>query len=381
MKKVLFVLILLTSFGLFAEKPVVAVLEIDNKTAGKNKLSNYDAELIADLMRDELIQSNELTVMSRDDMESAIAQHVKKSHQLNKDKNYAIELGKQISARYIITSQIKTDGKIFRIFAEIIDTEKGSSDRSGKAKFAMDDDSKDSAIANLIRQLLGERDESFRPKKSEDQIDCENARVENIAESWEAYLTVHPKGICAHEAKEKLDEMDCQKAVRVNTIEVWEDYLDNRNGKCKIEAIKNIKKLKNTASRNQNTASGFQQNPSSAAITAEKIGDLYWSDKAPKKMNFNEARNYCRRLNEGGITEWRLPDINELRILIQNCPASLSGSSCRSNNSGEYSVLGDTENLWSSSFKSDSKAYIVDFLKGGIDDQHIGNTNNVRCVK
>ena len=165
MRKIFIVLTLfLLSFGLFAEKPVVAVWEIDNKTVGKNKLSQYDAELIADLMRDELIQSNEFRVMSKDEMESAIAQHVKKSHQLNKDKNYAIELGKQISARYVVTSWIKTDGNSFRMFAEITDTETAETTHSGRAKFVMDGDSKDAAIASLIRQLLGERDESFRPK-------------------------------------------------------------------------------------------------------------------------------------------------------------------------------------------------------------------------
>jgi len=156
----------LLSFSLFAAKPVVAVMEIENKTSGKNRLSSDEAELIADLMRSELIKTNEFDVMSKEDMEEAIAKHVKKSHQLNKDSKYAIELGKQISARHIITSYIKTDGNSFRIFAEMIDTEIGKSPRSGNAKFAKNDDSKDTAIANLIKQLLGKRDEKSKNETS-----------------------------------------------------------------------------------------------------------------------------------------------------------------------------------------------------------------------
>ncbi len=406
MKKLISILILLSSFGLFADKPIVAVLEIENKASGKNGLSNDEVELIAELMRSEMIQTNEFNVMRKDEMEAAIAQHVKKSHQLNRDSNYAIELGKTISARYIITSKILKDGTSFRISAEMIDTEIGRSPRSGNAKFRMDDDdSKDKAIVSLIKQLLGEREESLHPKKSEDQIECEKARVENISESWEAYLEFYPNGVCAKEAKEKLDEIACQQASRSNTIEAWQEYLDNFNGNCRIEASKNIKKLKKAASRQytQSSNSQISQTQSSAQdVTVEKVGSLYWSEVAPKKMNYNEANNYCRRLNEGGISGWRLPTIDELRTVVQNCKGTVPGGACRvsevngclasnclssscqcgANSTGKYSILGDSAiYLWSSSFKSNDRVYLVDFSRGGINSQYVGNSYNVRCVK
>lgn len=246
MRKIFTILaLLLLSFGLFAEKPAVAVWEIDNKTVGKNKLSQYDVELIADLMRDELIQSNEFRVMSKDEMESAIAQHVKKSHQLNKDKNYAIELGKQISARYVVTSWIKSDGNSFRMFAEITDTETAEAKHSGRAKFVMDDDSKDAAIASLIRQLLGIRDEATRPKKSDDQLACEKARSSRDAAGWIAYKKIHPDGICIEEADRELDKMGCELAKSRNTVEDWEKYLDRHpKGSCSMDAEIAILRLK-----------------------------------------------------------------------------------------------------------------------------------------
>lgn len=306
MKKLILILIFFSAFGLFAAKPVVAVLEIENKTTGNNKLTRDEAELIADLMRSELIQSNEFDVMRKDEMELAIAKHVKQSHQLNRDSKYAIELGKTISAKYIIITHIKSDGKDFRIFAEMIDTEIGRSPRSGKARFSRKGDSKDAAITSLINQLLGIR--------------------------------------------------------------------ERRTSRQEASAL-----------------------PSAT----ETNSSLYWSEKAPKKMNLNEAQGYCSRLKEGGNSGWRLPSIDELRMLIRNCSATQSSGSCKvsenngclaskclqgscqcvSNKTGKYSIFGDTEYLWSSSLKSNDRAYLVDFSRGGISSQYIGNSYSVRCVK
>ena len=404
------ILILLSSFGLFADKPIVAVLEIENKASGKDGLSNDEVELIAELMRSELIQTNEFNVMRKDEMEAAIAQHVKKSHQLNRDSKYAIELGKTISARYIITSKILKDGKKFRISAEMIDTEIGRSPRSGNAKFTMDDDdSKDTAIVSLIKQLLGERDESFRPKKSEVQIECEKARADGSVEAWEIFLQFYSdsNSDCVLEARKKLEEIAYQNAMNIDNLEGWQEYLEkypSNNKSHIIEANKRINKLKKAVSKYiQSSNSQISQSQLPAqGVTVEKVGSLYWSEVAPKKMNYNEANNYCRRLNEGGISGWRLPTIDELRTVIQNCNGTVPGGACRvsevngclasnclsnscqcgASSTGKYSVLGDAAiYLWSSSFKSNDRVYLVDFSRGGINSQYVGNSYNVRCVK
>ena len=410
MKKIIFALTFLSFFGLFAEKPVVAVLEIENKTSGKSGLSSDEIELIAELMRSELIQTNEFNVMRKDEMETAIAQHIKKSHQPNRDSKYAIELGKTISARYIIISKILKDGKKFRISAEMIDTERGSSPHSGNAKFTLDDDdSKDIAIASLIKQLLGEREESFRPKKSEVQIECEKARADGSVEAWEIFLRFYSdsNSECVLEARKKLEEIAYQNAMNIDTLESWQEYLEkypSNNKSHIIEANKRINKLKkaNVVQQNQNVNYGNPQSQISVAqeITAEKIGDFYWSEVASTKMNYNEAQNYCRRLKEGGISGWRLPTIDELRTLVQNCPGTMTGGVCKisaehgclasyclssscqcgSNNSGKYSVFGDRVYLWSSS-QSGERVYVIDFSRAGISSQYSGNKQNVRCIK
>ena len=56
---------------------------------------------------------------------------------------------------------------------------------------------------------------------------------------------------------------------------------------------------------------------------------LNWSDIAQKVMTWKEADSYCSDLEENGLSDWRLPNIDELRTLIQNCDLTEPGGSCR----------------------------------------------------
>lgn len=125
--------------------------------------------------------------------------------------------------------------------------------------------------------------------------------------------------------------------------------------------------------------------------------ELRWSKKAPNKMNYIDAKSYCKNL--GG----RLPTISELRTLIQNCPKTetdgpcgvadncLHGDSCwnkacggcSTDKSGEYSVFGDTETFWSSSVlpgNTDSTWY-VGFGNGYVSIGSRSYGSYVRCVR
>lgn len=124
---------------------------------------------------------------------------------------------------------------------------------------------------------------------------------------------------------------------------------------------------------------------------------LYWSDKADYSMYWIDAAAYCEYL--GG----RLPTISELRTLVQNCPAGETGFKCRvtdyclyyndcwsdtcngceNDESGKYSVFGDTEWFWSSSELSDyaNLAWLVNFNFGGVYDSFKNFKFNVRCVQ
>lgn len=132
---------------------------------------------------------------------------------------------------------------------------------------------------------------------------------------------------------------------------------------------------------------------------------LQWSDKAQQQMNWNDAINYCKNLNEQGHSDWRLPNIDELRTLIINHDGTKTGGTCKiSEKSGKlssndisivdcaygrtgnnFSKLGDSDWFWSSSLMSDNKHYAFrvfftegNILQGSNDDLF---KHNVRCVR
>ena len=133
--------------------------------------------------------------------------------------------------------------------------------------------------------------------------------------------------------------------------------------------------------------------------------ELQWSDITKKKMNWSQAAEYCKNLNENGRSDWRLPDLDELRTLVQNCPGTETGGSCKaseksgclsgecwtsedcascpSDPSGKYSKLGDTDWFWSSSTTSDNTldAWGINFDSGVCGRKlHKTTAYNFRCV-
>jgi hypothetical protein len=125
-----------------------------------------------------------------------------------------------------------------------------------------------------------------------------------------------------------------------------------------------------------------------------------WSDKSSSTMEWQDAMDYCEGM--GG----KLPNIQELRTLIQNCPeieypqpdsqdswceiedpdklASGDGTDdCSPGCSGDLNIFGDTGWFWSSSVRSDDTdhAWVVDFTLGKVNDSLWYYVNYVRCVK
>ncbi|MBR6244279.1 DUF1566 domain-containing protein [bacterium] len=128
-----------------------------------------------------------------------------------------------------------------------------------------------------------------------------------------------------------------------------------------------------------------------------------WSSRSSSKMNWQSAINYCQNLNEGGHSDWRLPNIDELRGLIKNCPKTETGGECRissnclslscwqpqgscfCNPGGYYSKLEDNHEvmLWSSSTCSDEidRAGFVSSSAAGVYFIYKSTNIYVRCVR
>ncbi len=132
-------------------------------------------------------------------------------------------------------------------------------------------------------------------------------------------------------------------------------------------------------------------------VTDQTYAGLEWSTLSEEMMNWQEAVDYCIAMGA------RLPNINELRKIIINCPGSTYGGACqisdpdcltmeclredcRCDGSAEsYSALGDGKgiHLWSSSFLLDvsNGAWRVSFVSGDIDPEGKDNGCLARCVR
>ena len=219
---------------------------------------------------------------------------------------------------------------------------------------------------------------------TQDQQACERARKDNSILTWELYLDSFPRGVCAEEAKNTMDRSACNKAEQDSTIESWEKYLNKYpKGECSFSAKVEIKRITDIINK------------------ARKIGDLIWSEQPSNKMTYYEAKQYCENLSEIGFTNWRLPNIDELRMLIQNHAGTETGGTCRiSEKAGKLSSKDLTNNcrgrsgnnfskfddkglLWSSSTRSDStgSAWFINFSDGTVDYSYANYAYFVRCVR
>ena len=150
---------------------------------------------------------------------------------------------------------------------------------------------------------------------------------------------------------------------------------------------------------------GSQKTKSSKVQT--QTGNLQWSKVAPKVLDLNDAISYCKNLNEAGHSDWKLPNIDELRSLIIDseyteiggkCKISeiagqlssdlvgLHDSICRGNSGDNNSKLGDTGTFLSSSTVTETGGpWYINFRGGGISyDVAINGVYagfNVRCVR
>ena len=132
-----------------------------------------------------------------------------------------------------------------------------------------------------------------------------------------------------------------------------------------------------------------------------------WSSISGELKKWSEAEEFCANLTEKGFEEWkwRLPDINELRTLIHDCPGSMAGGECgvsapdhlssgdrndsctcgeKENDEVYYSILGDESVwLWSSSDVDGDPdfAWSVNFSEANVKMRDKSDESFVRCVK
>ncbi|MBP5405575.1 DUF1566 domain-containing protein [bacterium] len=146
-----------------------------------------------------------------------------------------------------------------------------------------------------------------------------------------------------------------------------------------------------------------QCNSSNKTPCKDVQSGLIWSEKALSPMNHKDAAQFCETLTEGGYSDWRLPDIDELRTLIMNCSGTMPSGSCKvsarteclsdecfsdqcgcgNDTNGKYSKFGDTDGFWSSSKygAENTISWGVLFLNAGIRYAQNSYEFYLRCVR
>ena len=225
----------------------------------------------------------------------------------------------------------------------------------------------------------------------QDEVDaCETAKKYNKPDYWFFYFDNFSDSECDAKAKsiwEKEDKKACASAKKANTRAAWEKYLKKfPKGKCAEEG---------NAVRNK----------------FEKVDGFEWSDISDGVLDFDETGGYCANLREGGHDDWRIPTIDELRLLVQNHPGTVSDGKCQIAEAseeyqeysrfglfydengncdgikgGNFSKFGDKESLWSSTLSDDWQTieyWSLDFNDGGISssDAMRGARLYARCIR
>ena len=142
-------------------------------------------------------------------------------------------------------------------------------------------------------------------------------------------------------------------------------------------------------------------NCSKTSSTPCRLSTTIWSSQSSYTMNWDSAVSYCNSLTEGGNDDWKLPNISQLRTLVQNCSGTVTNGSCkvtssctstscysdncycRPDSTGGNSKFGSTNELWSSTAISDKSGYVwsLQYSRAQTIQAAKSNSNYVRCVR
>ncbi len=111
-----------------------------------------------------------------------------------------------------------------------------------------------------------------------------------------------------------------------------------------------------------------------ATFVPARAGDPKWTKTIAKEKTWQEALSYCENLTYAGISNWHLPDINELLSLVnyeKTEPAS------------NFPEMPANTKLWSSTSKESyaAIAYSLDFERGTVDSSYTKSAKkSVVCI-
>ena len=108
-------------------------------------------------------------------------------------------------------------------------------------------------------------------------------------------------------------------------------------------------------------------------IVKDSVNNLIWTQSFGNYSTWEKALAYCSKLEYAGLSDWRLPNINELKTLI-NYSKSIPAS--------DFAGI-ESSNFWSSTSNSNYalQAWTADMGYGKTEVKSKDNNFRVICVK
>lgn len=165
MKRLVFVVVLLSSFCIFAEEPKskLAVMEIEDMSKSLDEIVLSKA---AEYLRGEFVNSGSFIVIAKERQEKEkIKQLKKESYSLCKDKKCQIPLGQALSADTILRTNINHFGGIYTINTELIDLAKEATVKGAQFKFDGSEKGLRESIDKIVVKMTGKKKIVFKKQK------------------------------------------------------------------------------------------------------------------------------------------------------------------------------------------------------------------------
>ena len=178
-KKIVLLLLVLVSFSMYADKPRLAVMAIDDQS---EKLSERIKDSATILLRMHLSSSGQFIVIEEGRQKKMLMKIVreqrKESYKMCYDDKCQIPLGQALSADTILRSTVTELGGTFSIGVELIDLAKEAITKAANAEFDGTEEGMAEAVKKIVHDLTVRSIEEETKRKEEERKKKELAKIE-----------------------------------------------------------------------------------------------------------------------------------------------------------------------------------------------------------